>query len=104
MTTNASTIKFALSKFDCRGVSHEKQRCGTIFLSAPGTPPSKNANFIFIVVSPSLRFAGDSTRAIRDSNRPRFETSKIAVEDAVENRGLYNVFVSRLFLKDLYTL
>ena len=45
--------KHALSKFYCRGGSHEKQRFGTIFLSAPN-PPLQNEHDIFIVVSPSL--------------------------------------------------
>ena len=45
----------ALSKFYCRGVSHEKQRFWMIFLSAPTAPPPlKSEIFIFIVVSPSL--------------------------------------------------
>ena len=49
-----STIKFAISKFYCRGVSHEKQRFGR-FSSLPPRPPLKNQNiFILIVVSPSL--------------------------------------------------
>ena len=34
MTTNFSTIKFALSKFYCRGASHEKQHFGR-FSSLP---------------------------------------------------------------------
>ena len=54
MKLTFSTIKFLNSVFYCHGVCQEKQRFGTIFLSAPNPPPSKNANFIFIVVSPSL--------------------------------------------------
>ena len=47
---------FALSKSYCRGVSHGKK---TAFLDdfplcPRGPPTSKSANFIFIVVSPSL--------------------------------------------------
>ena len=42
MTTKfLDKIKFALSKFYCRGVSHEKQRFWTTFLSAPKAPPQK---------------------------------------------------------------
>ena len=54
MTTNFSTIKFALSKFYCRGVSHENLRFGTISSLLPRPAPLRSANSIFIVVSPSL--------------------------------------------------
>ena len=37
----------------------KKQRFGAIFLSAPNAPPSKTANLIFIVVSPSLNNNGN---------------------------------------------
>ena len=47
MTTNFSTIKFALSKFYCRGVSHEKQRFWTILLSAHKTPPPQKRKLCF---------------------------------------------------------
>ena len=59
MTTNFSTIKLALSKFCCRGVSHEKQRFGRFSCLPPRRPPSKSENFIFIVVSPSLNWGGE---------------------------------------------
>ena len=50
------SLKFALSKFYCRGVSHEKQRFRDDFPLCPQLrpPPSKSENFILIVVSPSL--------------------------------------------------
>ena len=47
MTTIFSTIKCALSKFYCHGVSHEKHRFGRFFLSAPNSPPSQNRKFYF---------------------------------------------------------
>ena len=50
-----STIKFALSTFYCDCIAQEEQRLWTIPLSAPDAPPLKDADFIFIVVSPSLR-------------------------------------------------
>ena len=50
-----STIKFAPSKLYCRGVSHETKRFWTIFLSTLTAHPPQSANFIFIVVSPSLK-------------------------------------------------
>ena len=62
MTTKFLDIKFALSIFYCRGVSQEKQHLGTIVLSAPKAPPLRNANFIFIVVSPSLSFTKGQIR------------------------------------------
>ena len=55
---NVSTIKFALSAFYCHGVSPEKKkkkRLGRFSSLPPVAPPSKTANFIFIVVSPSLK-------------------------------------------------
>ena len=55
MTTKALNNKFALSNIDCHGVSQEKLRFWTIFLSAPSAPPPlRNANCISIVVLPSL--------------------------------------------------
>ena len=57
MTTKFATINFALSKFYCRDVSHNKK---TAFLDdfplcPQGPPPLRSENFIFIVVSPSLK-------------------------------------------------
>ena len=40
-------MKISFSKFYCRGVSHEKQRFGTIFLSAPKAPPPQKRKFYF---------------------------------------------------------
>ena len=53
---NFSTITFALSKFYCRGVSHENKRFWSIFLSAPKAvpPPPKCENFIFLLSSRRL--------------------------------------------------
>ena len=46
MTTIFLDNKFALSTFYCHGVSHrEKQRFGTIFLSAPKAHPSQKHKF-----------------------------------------------------------
>ena len=49
MTTNFSTIKFAISKFYCRDVSHEKKNTAfwTIFLSAPQCPSPQKPKFYF---------------------------------------------------------
>ena len=49
-TTNFSTVKFALSKFYCRGDSHKKKKktaFWTIFLSTPKAPPLKKRKFYF---------------------------------------------------------
>ena len=50
MTThNCSTVKFALAKFYCRGVSNKKQHFWTICLSAPKgglPPPSKTRIYL----------------------------------------------------------
>ena len=66
MTTNVSTIKFALSKMYCHGVSHEKKENSVFgrFSSLPPMPPPplNIANFIFIVVSPSLIVIGTDLR------------------------------------------
>ena len=52
---NFSTIKFALSKFYCRGVSHKKKTAfWTIFLSAPKPPPPSKAKFWFLLSSRRL--------------------------------------------------
>ena len=52
MTTNFSTIKFALSKFCCRGISHENKRFWTIFPSAPkATPPQKRKFYLLLRLS-----------------------------------------------------
>ena len=63
MTTNFSTIRFALSKFYCRGVSHENKKNSAVLDDFPlcrqGPPPSKSENYIFIVVSPSLSIFED---------------------------------------------
>ena len=48
MTTNFSTIKIALSKFCCRGVSHENKRFWTILLSAPKAPPPSKVKILFL--------------------------------------------------------
>ena len=56
MTTTFLDNKICTFKiFYCRGVSHEKQRFWTIVLSAPKASPLKSENYIFIVVSPSLK-------------------------------------------------
>ena len=44
---NFSTIKFAVSKFYCRGISHEDKRFWTIFLYAPKASPSQKRKFYF---------------------------------------------------------
>ena len=45
---NVSTVKFAISKFYCHGVSHEKKTAfWTILLFAPKAPPLKNRKFYF---------------------------------------------------------
>ena len=46
MTTKSIDNKIFALKLYCRGVSHEKQRFWTIFLSAPQAPPLK-ANIYF---------------------------------------------------------
>ena len=54
MTTKFLDNKIAISKFYCRGVSHEKQRIWPILSLPPKAPPLNTANFIFIVVSLSF--------------------------------------------------
>ena len=44
---NLSTIKFAISKFYCGGISHEKQHFGGSSSLPQGPPPLKNGNFYF---------------------------------------------------------
>ena len=70
MTTNFSTIKFALSKLYCRGVSHGKNSVLDDFPLCPQglPPPSKSENFIFIVVSPSLILSSSGARTPRFSS------------------------------------
>ena len=69
--------KFALSKFYRRGVSHEKQRFWTIFLSALRPPPLKSENFTFIVVSLSLRGVGWRRRkkGKKDAQKVEFKSN-----------------------------
>ena len=55
MTTRSLIIDFALSTFCRHCVSQEKQCFWTIALSAPMPNSLKNANLIFLVISPSLR-------------------------------------------------
>ena len=45
--TNFSTIKFAISIFYCRGISHTKQRFGRFSSLPPRPPPLKNREFYF---------------------------------------------------------
>ena len=78
-TTFLDNNKFPLSKFYCRGASHEKKQLwGKCSFLPPRPTPSKVQILIFIVVSPSLKFAqarsalsgtGDSQRDSRESIR-----------------------------------
>ena len=57
---NFLTIKFALSDFYCRGVSHEKQRLGQ-FSSLPPLPAPPPSKQIFVVVAfPTKRSVWDN--------------------------------------------
>ena len=56
-----STINFALSKLYCHGAFPRKTSVSGRFSSLPPMlPPSKVANFMFIVVSPSLNVCNDA--------------------------------------------
>ena len=75
-TKHFSTIKCALSKCYCHGVSQEKQRFGTIFLSAPRSPPPQKGNFFFVV---SLSLHLSPTHSDRESvelSAPHHRTRK----------------------------
>ena len=80
MTTNFSTIKFALSKFYCRGVSHEKQRFWTICLSAPQSPPPQKGKFYF------YRRLAFSDLGARLRGRTATQRSKKGSEKVLEGR------------------
>ena len=47
MTTKFFDYKIGTFEFYCRGISHEKQRFGTIFLSAPTARPPQKRKFYF---------------------------------------------------------
>ena len=75
MTTHFSTIKFALAKFYCRGVSHEKQKTAfwTIFLSVPKAPaPLKKRNFYFYCRLAVSEFPISPHHPIRANRANRF--------------------------------
>ena len=94
MTTKKfSTMKFALSKFECHAVSqgqHPKINSvlGAIFLSAANAPSLKNAHLIYIVVSPSQRYREISSFFLQVA---KLEGDKPASQSSME---LYDPWIS----------
>ena len=88
MTTKFLENKICTFRIYCRGVSHEKQRFWTIFLSAPEAPPPQSKSFIYncrLAASESFR---EIILTVPEGHHPRGTALREALRGHLPLKGV----------------